>query len=124
MSGSDVLNLIIGVGTVGAVGAIAPPLFSEDLALFPRADIIAASLHYQIHVYSLKFGWAALPTPFLAHAPAYDKLGQFSTPNSNYLPTPMLMAGSSLLDCIPTSIWRVHSKPWCTDLLMAGNPKF
>ena len=33
------LTIIIGVGTVGAVGAIAPPLISEEFALFPRADM-------------------------------------------------------------------------------------
>ena len=59
---------IIGVGTVGAVGAIAPPLFSEELALFPRVEIIARSC-------------VATPAPFLAHA----RTGRFSTPTFLHL---------------------------------------
>ena len=36
------ISTFIGVGTVGALGAIAPPIFSEELAIFPCADIIAS----------------------------------------------------------------------------------
>ena len=49
------LGDFLGVRTVGAVGAIAPPLFSEELALFQRADI---------KLYSP----VSRPAPFLAHA--------------------------------------------------------
>ena len=47
----------IGVRTVGAVGAVAPPLFL-DLALFPHADTVR--LDYA----------TSRPAPFFVHAPA------------------------------------------------------
>ena len=76
----SIWRLHIGTGTVGAEGAIAPPHFS--------------GIHVQLYnCQNLWLGYA-IPRPalFLAHVPAKDKLGWFSTPTSNYLPTPMLHA--------------------------------
>ena len=55
----------IGVGTVGAVDVIAPPLFSEDLRLFLRADIASPhspDIEPRSRLVSVKTSSSALPS--------------------------------------------------------------
>ena len=72
------ITIIIGVGTIGAVSAIAPPLFSKELALFPRADIKPVPVK-------------CLAVLRSSHLLVHARSGRFSTPTSNCLSTPMII---------------------------------